>query len=197
MTDSTDVANITPEEREARGSLPVAVGRRHLLRGAVGSVPVVLTLVSRPVIAGGSSAACRTASAFGSINASRPGGTVYCSGRTPGYWKTHTNWPSPYKASGSQASQFNAVFGSAGGYPGMSLLAVLGLMSGGKDALARHIVAALLNAAQGLTPATILSTTLVKAIWTSYVTKGYYSPTAGVNWNADQIITWLQSTMPA
>jgi hypothetical protein len=169
------------------------MGRRHLLRGAAGAGPVMLTLVSRPVIAG---EACRTASAFGSINASRPGGTVYCSGRTPGYWKSHTPWPSPYKASGSHATQFDAVFGSVGGYPGMSLLAALNLGAGGKDALARHIVAALLNAAQGWTPATILSATLVKAIWTSYVTKGYYSPTAGVNWNADQIVTWLLSTMP-
>jgi hypothetical protein len=169
------------------------MGRRHLLRGAAGAGPVMLTLVSRPVIAG---EACRTASAFGSINASRPGGTVYCSGRTPGYWKSHTPWPSPYKASGSHATQFDAVFGSVGGYPGMSLLAALNLGAGGKDALARHIVAALLNAAQGWTPASILSATLVKAIWTSYVTKGYYSPTAGVNWNADQIVTWLLSTMP-
>src|SRR5665213_826245 len=142
MADTTDVASIAPNVSGAPQGL--AVGRRHLLRGAVGSVPVVLTLVSRPVIAGGS-AACKTASAFGSINASRPGGTVYCSGRTPGYWKTHTNWPSPYKASGTQASQFDAIFGSAGGYPGMSLLAVLNLGGGGKDALARHIVAALLN----------------------------------------------------
>ena len=168
----------------------VRVGRRNLLRGAIGAAPVMLTLVSRPVIG----ASCSSASAFGSINASRPGPVPSCTGRSPGYWKNHASWPAGYIATGSKATQFNTTFGNTGGYPGKSLRDVLIQGGGGKDALARQIVAALLNAANGWVPPTVFSVSTVKAIWTSFVTTGYYSPTAGVKWNSTQIINWLTTT---
>jgi hypothetical protein len=159
-------------------------------------VPVVLTLVSRPVIAGGSPGACTSASAYGSINASRPGGTPICSGRTPGYWKNYGKhpWPAPYEASGSSPSKFDDVFGS--GYPNKTLLDVLEQGGGGKNAVARYIVAALLNAANSLTPPTVLDASKVKLIWQDFVNDGVYSPTAGVTWNASDLVDWLKTTMP-
>jgi hypothetical protein len=201
----------------------VFAGRRRLLQGASGVAPIMMTLVSRPVMAG---SVCTPASSFASINASRPDKQYNCSGLTPGYWKQEQkfwDWPKPYVPSATpvpgQGGQpdyspgkhakptwFDSVFGSVGGYSGKTLLDVLSTDGNdiGRDALARHIVAALLNAAKGYTPPTVLSVQTVKNIWSSFVTKGYYEPTAGIKWYADSseppgsggLIAWLKSTMP-
>ena len=60
------------------------------------------------------------------------------------------------------------------------------------DALARPIVASLLNAQAGLTPG--VSTQTIKGIWKEYVTRGYFEPTAGVQWGPQDILTYLAST---
>jgi hypothetical protein len=153
---------------------------------------------------------CTPASSFASINASRPDLQFTCSGRSPGYWKQpqrFNQWPAPYLPVDKgpvKATTFDFVFGS--GYPGMTLLSVVekGGNSMGRDALARHIVAALLNAAAGLTPG-VLNVQQVKAVWSEFIVKGYYVPTAGIKWYADYavpagtggITPWLKSTMTA
>ena len=68
----------------------------------------------------------------------------YLEGCTPGYWKQghhFDSWPAPY----TPDTPFSNVFEDA--FPGKSLLAVLKLNGGGLNALGRHTVAALLNAA--------------------------------------------------
>jgi hypothetical protein len=65
-------------------------------------------------------------------------------GCTPGYWKQDQHvdsWPAPYTPN----TLFSAVFENA--FPGMTLLEVLEQGGGGLNALGRHTVAALLNAA--------------------------------------------------
>lgn len=65
-------------------------------------------------------------------------------GCTPGYWKQSQhfgNWTAPYVPE----TPFSDVFEDA--FPGMTLLEVLGQGGGGLNALGRHTVAALLNAA--------------------------------------------------
>lgn len=65
-------------------------------------------------------------------------------GCTPGYWRQtqhFDSWTSPY----SPTTLFNSVF--AGGFPGKTLLEVVWMGGGGINALGRHSVAALLNAA--------------------------------------------------
>lgn len=65
-------------------------------------------------------------------------------GCTPGYWKQRhhfDSWPSPYLSS----TLFSSVFANA--FPGKTLVQVLNLKGGGLNALGRHSVAALLNAA--------------------------------------------------
>lgn len=67
-------------------------------------------------------------------------------GCTPGYWKqSHhfDSWPLPY----TPDTPFGSVFEDA--FPGKTLLEVLWTGGGGKRALGRHSVAALLNAASG------------------------------------------------
>lgn len=200
-------------------------GRRRLLRGGLAGGTVLLSLASKPV----SATTCTPASSFASINLSRPDRAYNCSGRTPGYWKQDCkfwDWPSPryiptstattsctggnanyVPPLGATATKFDAVFGSAGGYPGLTLVQVLSLPGNdaGRDALARHIVAALLNAAKGITPPEVLSEVTVKNIWASFVSRGYYEPVGGIKWYADYsvpsspsggLIAWLKTTMP-
>lgn len=68
-------------------------GRRRLLKGAVVSVPLIMTVTSRPVLANH----C-TVSGTLSGNLSTPHDHM-CLGLTPGYWGQHPfEWPSPYYA---------------------------------------------------------------------------------------------------
>jgi hypothetical protein len=55
------------------------------------------------------------------------------------------------------------------------------------------LVAALLNAAAGKTP--YLTSGTIRKMWNDLLSFGYYEPTAGVRWNADQIESYLRSTM--
>ena len=101
---------------------------------------------------------------------------------------------------------FNSVFGSQGGYGKKTLLEVLRFNSnGGRDGLARHLVAAYLNAVKGYTPAVVLDVATTKNIWTSFVARGYFEPTAGIRWFPDYaepasprggLIAWIKTTMP-
>ena len=63
------------------------------------------------------------------------------------------------------------------------------------DEVARHVVAAMLNAQAGLTPP--LTVHAVKGMWRDYLTQGYYEPTAGVHWGQQEILTYLASTQAA
>jgi len=102
---------------------------------------------------------------------------------------------------------FDSVFGRQGGYGTKTLTEVLRLNSnGGRDGLARHLVAAYLNALKGLTPREVLDVPTIKSIWTSFIARGYYEPTAGIRWFPDYaepasprggLIAWLKTTMPA
>lgn len=102
---------------------------------------------------------------------------------------------------------FDSVFGRQGGYGTKTLTEVLRLNSNsGRDGLARHLVAAYLNALKGLTPREVLDVPTIKSIWTSFVARGYFEPTAGIRWFPDYaepaspsggLIAWLKTTMPA
>lgn len=177
------------------GSTPqhtdVAASRRKLLKLGAGMTPVLMAFASRSAFACHST----TPSAFGSVCNSRPELLQSSNGRSPGYWKNHTgpeNWPSPYysnkittKKGTIPATTFKSVFGG-GSSPfsaDATLLDVLESGGGGSKAVARACVAALLNAASGCTPSSILSVDdVVNRIWYEYATKGYYEPVAGIKW---------------
>ena len=74
--------------------------RRVATSGLAASV--LLTLASRPVL--GATSTCQSPSGFQSGNVSQPGTPVACLGRTPGYWKTHPDWPTPYNSGTSVAT---------------------------------------------------------------------------------------------
>jgi len=159
--------------------------RRQLLRLGLASAPILMTLASR------SAFGCQTtqASAFGSINASKPN-LVTVSGRDPNWWQANTSqWPLPYCAVTSRhprqtATLFNSCFpGRTSSFKGKTLLEVLNMPSapGSEVALAQHCIAALLNASSGKTNA-VCDARQVSTIWSEYVAKGHYEPTAGVKW---------------
>lgn len=193
-----------PNAATAGDRAPVSGSRRALLKAGFATAP--LAVITRPAQA--TEYLCRAPSAWGSLHKSGPGKQYQtCSGRTPGYWKQqqHFNqWPIPYvpvtqPPLGYPASSFHGV-GFSGNpnmfFGTMTLLDVLGEggNAGHHVALGRHIVAALLNAASGKTP--VLTVSMVLNIWNEYVTRGYFEPTAGVQWDAGQIVKYLETTMP-
>jgi hypothetical protein len=104
-----------PDTPKVTGQQPQPV-RRRLLHGGLAAGPVLMTLISRPVLG---QVQCQTPSAFVSGNASLAGAAVLCEGHSADYWANNPNWPSPY----TPDTQFNDVFGS--GYPCTTLLDVL------------------------------------------------------------------------
>lgn len=200
MSSSTDRSADADDAKHAAAS----ASRRKLLKAGAAASPLAFVIATRPARATGN--LCQAPSAFGSMHASGPGKEhPTCIGRTPGYWKQKQHfdaWPSPYfpvdrpPPASLVASQFHGVGFSGSQFNGRTLLDVLGEGgdAGGYVALARHIAAALLNAASGKTP--VLTVAAVLQIWNDYVARGYYEPTAGVKWDAEQIVTYLKSTMP-
>jgi len=63
---------------------------------------------------------------------------------------------------------------------------------GSIDELGQHCVKALLNCRAGLTP--FCTETTVKAIFNECASKGYFQPTAGVQWTISQCVDYLKST---
>lgn len=204
---SEDHQNAAAHDAGSAGVSPgMSSSRRRLLRGGLAATPILMTVVSRPVMATGT---CAPASSYASINASRHGEKppVSCNGRSPGYWKVSVHfkeWPSPYVPStekdkkvgyyppaGVPATLFSTVFGS--GFSGLTLLQVLDQGGGGINNLGRHIVAALLSAARGDT-AGVIDVAGVIRIWTEYSAKGYYEPTAGIKWDIEMIVEWIMTT---
>lgn len=90
------MSDLTPESQdtplEASQNDVIDQSRRKLAGAALGA-GAIFTLASRPVLAG----VCNSPSAAASGNLSTHGTPPNCAGKSPGYWKNHNNWPSPYQ----------------------------------------------------------------------------------------------------
>jgi hypothetical protein len=188
MPDPIDTPPSTELPSPSGGDLKAS--RRRLLQGALAGAPVLMTLVSRPVLA----ATCTTPSGFVSANASHPG-AASCSGNGPTTWYTNRNvnnfWPSPYKPN----DNFKKYFTPDLTLPGNNNPKLEDVVNPAQttNPVARYIVAALLNAGPpSLT--SVLTANDVKAMWTEFATTGF-SPSSGVHWTADEIVEYLKSTM--
>ena len=118
--------------------------------GIRGSLSDPTGIITQITIVGSSSATVKVGLEYGAVltfyNTAPPPPPIGGEGCTPGYWKQSqhfNNWTAPYTPS----TQFSAVFENA--FPGQTLLQVLKNNGNttGLDALGRHTVAALLNAA--------------------------------------------------
>lgn len=194
--------------------------RRRFTKSGLAVSGVLLTLASRPVLG---AVQCQSPSGFISGNVSTHGEILYCDGGTPGYWGTNVlppkntkssnyhQWPDPYvpgtlKTSCTQTQNpecwtggtkfHGGVLGFGGSeYGDKSMLQVI-LLGGDVDSaqLGAHCVAALLNAAKGWTN-NVLTESQVRGMYNDFVNKGYFEPTAGVKWDADDIVAYLVTTM--
>jgi hypothetical protein len=225
--------------------------RRRLLQAGLSTGPVLMTVVSRPVLG---STLCLAPSA--SLSPAMPTSGTHtqqiCTGLTPEQWKAIPDqWPSPYvagapssgvvkslidvsaspteiKSTVTQRRQPSGTTQSSGttsgttqdagttdqvpreggtlyhcpttGFGGRvfgsrSLTDVIDMTDEGIGvySLGRYMVAALLNACSGRTP--VLDESAVRDMWNDLVNRGYYEPTAGVQWGADEIVAYLRTTM--
>ena len=104
-------------------------------------------------------------------------------------------YPSTVSGTGGHAAtSYHQVF--SGSFFGVqTLLEVMQNSSGGGTFdVGNHLAAALLNAAKGWTP--VLTVGQVQNIWSEYMSKGYFEPTAGAKWYAGDIVVYLKTTMP-
>jgi len=110
------------------------LGTLRKLIVALGCIALLVGAVALPIAAEGEDSG-------GNAAASQYGEDDGC---TPGYWKNHTD---SWADSGySPSDSFDAVFGTDYFDPDITLLEALNLKGGDINALARHAVAALLNA---------------------------------------------------
>lgn len=176
---------------EADGFLNAKEGRRHFVRKLGVAVPVILTIKSPSALA----KQCVAPSAAASIALlnSRPDRQDFiCTGGSPGFWKeaskTH---PAEWATAGGEGLLFATVFGS--GFPGMTLQQVMDL-TGNEDTwqLGAHLCAAYLNWKMGWVPDGVLSLQDMKDMWAGRL--GTYEPTAGVQWNGEQIVAYIITT---
>ena len=191
---------MTPEDRTEVPESPQPPAeahniRRRLLRGGLAASPALLTLVNRPAMA----ATCKTASSHLSASLSRPGsGRFNCTGRKPASWASLALASWPGGENGAPKTKFKDAVGQSSLFADFKLPELLASESNDASlSLAKHLAAAHLNAVAGLTPAAVLDVLKVKDIWAKVVVSpNYYEPTAGIRWTRDQVIAWVQTTMP-
>ncbi|MBY0238426.1 MAG: hypothetical protein K2X55_03835 [Burkholderiaceae bacterium] len=179
-----------------------AARRRFTKAGAV-AVGTVLTLKSQPGMAANSSSCVFAGpSAAGSFTINTKHSHMpkmgSCRAVSPGYWKTHkSEWPKqPWAPTLSMWDcTFEKIFPCSSSnttYYGKKLGAVIGYTGGGTQDVARHLIAAYLNAMKGYT-SPYLTTTLVQKIWSDYNSYAGYKP-AGKVWTSTQISDYIKGT---
>ncbi len=183
-----DTAQAAPPPVEASLSQH-GLSRRRFTRAGAAASGVLLTLHSAPGMA---AEVCTTASGSlsGGLQSFR-GPKPVCSGRSSGYWKTHS-WPGGCDKTMAYAKVFACDAKSFKSYGSVSLHAILTPKSFDKHGVGRHLVACWLNVKAGLS--TFQTEVELKRIWNEYNTKGYYTPTAGVRWDGARIAEYLEST---
>jgi hypothetical protein len=191
------------------GERPLSATRRRWLQAGLSAPPVMMTLLSRPVLA---AQQCVAPSAFVSLGASGPGTQGQCTGNGPLYWQTNLgSWTATGYCPGSPGCTPATPFYREGGnggvfykpspatyFNGQSLLDVLkNSQTGGAYDVGRYLVAALLNSAASYVPASVLPKAAILDMWREYAMTGYghFTPSAGAQWSGAEIVDYLKSTM--
>ena len=190
------------------------LARRRFTKSGLAASGVILTLASRPVLA---DTVCKSPSGFLSGNTSSHIEQL-CFGNYPSYyannpdaWRGTQYVPGTINKKEAQSTdagsttsnensntdkdinkwvggtQYQQAFPGSSRFPGKSMMQVLWM----GDVMGEQFVAALLNAALGLTPP--LTETKVIDICVEYETRGFFEPTAGVHWHEQEILFYLNS----
>lgn len=184
--------NAAPLSLSERGAT-----RRRLAKAGVGAAGVLMTLESRATM---SPMICKSPSgALSGGLSSHYGPAPVCNGLSPGYWKNHTGaWPCAtdtwfadvFYVSGNR--RFCTVKQKNTSYLCSTMLNLLSPQRFDRYNLAMHAIATYLNIRSG--KINFLSVETLLAMWYEVQTKGYYSPTVGVKWSAEQVKNYLQAT---
>ncbi len=166
-----------------------------MLRGVAGAAPVLMTLHSRPVMAG----ICATASASASLNPSgirRAKGKAFdCTGALkPAEWLLEgQQWPNGVAKNSAKFSDFFDTL-PPGANNGTKLTQVLEFSeTTGVKALAKVCAATLLNNKAGFVPDGFFGGGTYKTVW-EHGSTGTFSPRIGATWSVDKVAQWLATT---
>jgi hypothetical protein len=160
-------------------------GRRRFGRSGIAASGIIATLSSQPVLG----AVCKSPSGFLSGNLSNHHKPTVCAGRSPGYWKNH-GWPIANRKTVKFSSVFTVPPGSP--YYTVTMYNLLDELEFDKFNLGMHLVAAYLNYKAGWSP--FLTESRLQSMWTELSLNGYFTPTAGVKWSAEQVVYYIQQT---
>lgn len=186
--DKPSTASPVPADISAKG-----LARRRFGKAGLGASGVLLTLVSQPGMA---CEICKAPS--GSLSGglkSHTGPAVACSGVSPGYWKNHAGWPSPC----TSATRFSEAFHCEGlnkdtyGADTTTFGLILEHQDFDTSNLGMHMAATYLNIQSGRIG--FLTVAALQKVWYDWQRYGFYSPTAGVQWDATRIVIYLTGTM--
>src|SRR5471030_2339332 len=153
--------------------------RRRFGRAGLGASGVLLTLACKPVLG----ATAQSPSGFLSANQSTHGRPEISNGRRPEYWCGGAHWPI------APTTRFSQVFSC--GF-GTTLAGTIVPRADDPQQLACYLTAALLNARSGRTP--FLREETLQAMFLEWRSRGYFSPTATVQWGAAEIVQYLRAT---
>ncbi len=190
--------------------------RRRFTRAGVGASAVILTLTSRSVLA---QTACKSPSGFASANLSQHNhDAVACDGVTASNWlEPNRQWPVPketrfvdifgssslmfrtgtpqkfYDAFPSRADKKDLPPGKAAKSTSLDEATLFDALNGEETPfVVKSIIAAYLNFRAGLN--TYPTDLQAIAIFKEWQAKGIYTPSAGIKWSEDDIISYLGST---
>lgn len=182
---------------------PVSGVRRRLVRGGLSSGALLVTLSSRPVLAGNCFSPSETVS--GNLSATT-GEIPQCSGLSATTWleaagtgstsslaiTSSASWPV------STSTPFHDVFASGiyADFKNRSLLEVMKLNENNDpEKMGFHFVGAYLNILAGYVDARALDVSDLLGIWDEWVSYGSYTPYAGAqSWDAGMILQYFRDS---
>jgi hypothetical protein len=182
-------AGLPPAPELLQAALPPkgAARRRFASAGASG---VLLTLASTPGMA---ASLCATPSGSLSGGLSSPHGTpAVCAGKSPDFWRANpAAWPSNLPT----ATKYGPILRTCNGtsYQNIAFMKLLSQQSFDNCNIGMYVAATYLNIVTHRI--NVLTVQDLQNIWFSYRTKGYYAPSAGVQWDATKIVQYLKGTM--
>lgn len=185
---------MTYQDQQAAEPTPPAqisaggAARRRFARAGLGASAALVTISSK---AGMAVDICTapSGSLSGGLESRNPGTIVACEGRGPGYWKTHNGWPC------DRMKTFGSVFScpTDSKYHACTMADILDPKNWDTNGVGRHLVATYLNILSG--KINFLTVPAIQNIWNDLSRRGSYSPTAGVNWYAEDVVDYFKGTM--
>jgi hypothetical protein len=164
--------------------------RRRFTKAGLAASGVILSLASKPGMAC-EVCASPSGSLSGGLN-SHHGPAPVCNGKPPSYWHTCESWPGGCNSGTYFRNVFHVPSNHSQYYPPSCGTVLNPQEFNDSSGLGSCLVAAYLNACAGYT--SYLTPTMVQSIFNEWQSTGYYTPSAGVRWDAAQIVAYLQGT---